>query len=602
MNPGRPLAGLALAVAVAAAAAPARPPSAFSSLTASERQAAQRWLRRMSLRERVAQLVMIPFYGEDPGSRTAAWKEFQRLAREVRVGGLVLLNRVQYGTVRNAEPHAAAAFVNRMQRQAPVPLIVAGDFERGASMRVAGAPRYPFAMAYGAMGDLAATRALGAATAREARALGVHWIFAPVADVNNNPDNPIINTRSFGENPEAVAAHVRAFIEGAKSGPHARVLVTLKHFPGHGDTATDSHLGLAGVTADRNRLDRVELGPFRAGIAAGADAVMTAHITVPALEPRPIPATVSRAVLTGLLREELGFRGIIATDAMDMQGLTAQFPGGEAAVRALEAGADLLLIPPRPEEAIGAVVAAVKSGRLSARRIEESVARILAAKVRAGLHRRKLADLEAIADVLDSPEDLERAQAHAEAALTLVKNAASALPLQNPGAACYVVLAENRSGIQGRRFADEVRRRQPKASLSLLDPALPDTELEAAANRASQCDSAVIAAFVSVAAYRGDVALAGGYPKLVETLLAGGKPVVLVSLGNPYLLRRFPGVAAYLAAFSTMPASEAAAVKALFSEIPPRGRLPVTIPGLAKIGDGIQLSRTRRQTERSPGF
>jgi len=578
------------AAAMALAAAPRRQPAAApAGGSPPERQAARKWMRRLSLRERVAQLVIVPFFGEAPGSATRAWRDFQHLVRDVRIGGLVLLNRVENGVVRNAEPHALGAFLNRMQKQARVPLIVAGDFERGASMRVAGTPRYPHAMAYGAAGDTRATRANGAATAREARALGVHWLFAPVADVNSNPDNPIINVRSYGEDPAAVAAHVRAFIEGAGSDPRNRVLVTLKHFPGHGDTALDSHLGLAAIAADRARLERVELVPFRAGIAAGADAVMTAHITVPALEPRPVPATVSAAILAGLLREELGFHGIIATDAMDMQGLSAQFPAGEAAVRALEAGADVLLIPPAPEEAVNAVVGAVKSGRLSARRIDQSVARILAAKARVGLQRNRLVDIEAIGDVIGAPDGMALAQSHADAALTLVKNDGGLLPLKQPGAPCYVVLAENRFGMQGRRFLEELRQRQPKASAALLDPALPETEFDATAARLSQCETAVVAAFVSVAAYRGDVALAGGFPKLVESLIASGKPVALVAFGNPYLLRKFPRATAYLAAFSTMPTSEVAAVKALFGEMAIRGKLPVSIPGLARIGDGIQL-------------
>lgn len=571
----------AAAMALAAAPRP-RPAAAPDGLSPPERQAVRNWISRLSLRERVAQLVIVPFYGEAPGSATRAWRDFQHLVRDVRVGGLVLLNRVDNGVVRNAEPHALGAFLNRMQKQARVPLIVAGDFERGASMRVAGTPRYPHAMAYGAAGDTRATRAIGAATAREARALGVHWLLAPVADVNSNPDNPIINIRSYGEDPAAVAAHVRAFVEGAGSDPRNRVLVTLKHFPGHGDTALDSHLGLAATAADRARLERVELVPFRAGIAAGADAVMTAHMAVPALEPQPIPATVSAAILTGLLRERLGFHGIIATDAMDMQGLSGRFPGGEAAVRALEAGADVLLMPPKPEEAVNAVVAAVKSGRLSARRIDRSVARILAAKARVGLHRSRLVDLEAIGDVIDAPDGIALAQAHADAAMTLVKNDGDLLPLKQPGAACYLVLAENRFGMQGRRFLDELRRRQPKASAALLDPVLPEAEFDAAAARLSQCETAVVAAFVGIA-------LPGGFPKLVESLIATGKPVALLAFGNPYLLRKFPRATAYLAAFSTTPTSEAAAIKALFGEIPIRGKLPVSIPGLASLGDGIQL-------------
>ncbi len=555
---------------------------------AAERQTARKWLRGMSLRERVAQLVMVPFYGDSPGSRTPEWKQYERLAREVRVGGLVLLNRVQSGGVRNAEPHATAAFLNRMQRLARVPLIVAGDFERGASMRVAGAARFPYAMAYGAAGDVERTRAIGAATARQARALGVHWLFVPVADVNNNPDNPIINTRSYGEDPKAVARHVRAFVEGAHSETRHPVLVTVKHFPGHGDTAVDTHLGLATITVDRARLDRVEFVPFREAIAAGVDAVMTAHIAVPALEPQPVPATVSKAILTDLLRGEFGFRGLITTDAMDMQGLTSQFPGAEAAVRALEAGADLLLVPPDAEKAIDGVVAAVQSGRISARRIEESALRILEAKARLGLRKQRLVDVEAVGDAIDAPDDMERAQTASDAALTLVKNEGALLPLRNPGAACWILLTENRYGTQGRRFLDELRSRAPKAGVMLLDPLLPASEIEAAAGRAAACEAVVIGAYASVAAYRGDVALPGGFPKLVESISAG-KPVALVSFGNPYLLRKFPDVASYLATYSTMSTAETSAVRALFGEIAIRGKLPVSIPGLARIGDGIQL-------------
>lgn len=568
---------------------------------AAERQTARKWLRGMSLRERVAQLVMVPFYGDSPGSRTPEWKQYERLAREVRVGGLVLLNRVQSGGVRNAEPHATAAFLNRMQRRARVPLIVAGDFERGASMRVAGAARFPYAMAYGAAGDVERTRALGAATARQARALGIHWLFVPVADVNNNPDNPIINTRSYGEDPIAVARHVRAFIEGAHSDPHHSVLVTVKHFPGHGDTAVDTHLGLATVTMDRARLDRVEFVPFREAIAAGVDAVMTAHMAAPALEPQPVPATVSKAILTGLLRGEFGFRGLITTDAMDMQGLTSQFPGAEAAVRAIEAGADLLLVPPDAEQAIDGVVAAVQSGRISARRIEESALRILEAKASLGLRKGRLVDVEAVGDAIDAPDDMERAQADSDAALTLVKNEGALLPLRNPGAACWILLTENRYGTQGRRFLDELRSRAPKAGVMLLDPLLPASEVEAAAARAAACETVVIGAYASVAAYRGDVALPGGFPKLVESI-AAGKPVVLVSFGNPYLLRKFPGVASYLATYSTMSTAETSAVRALFGEIAIRGKLPVSIPGLARIGDGIQLQpgAKRQSAERVP--
>ncbi|HYP05508.1 MAG TPA: glycoside hydrolase family 3 N-terminal domain-containing protein, partial [Bryobacteraceae bacterium] len=516
-----------------------------------ERGVAQQWMQKMTLRDRIAQLVIITSYGEAPSSRSAAYRDYVRAVRDLKVGGMIVVNRVVGGAVRNAEPYAMAAFLNRMQRLATVPLMVGGDFERGASMRVSGTPKYPHQMAYGAARDFTLTRNLGLATAREARALGVHWVFAPVADVNNNPDNPIINIRSFGENPTDVAGQVRAFIEGAHSDPANRVLVTVKHFPGHGDTATDSHMGLASLTANRERMQAVELAPFREAVATGVDAVMTAHMAAPAYEPEEIPATVSEKVLTGLLRQELAFGGLIVTDAMDMQGLTKQFPGGEAAVRALEAGADVLLMPPDPEAAIKAVLAAVKEGRLTSKRINESVMRVLAAKARVGLHKNRLVNLERISETIDSPESEEQAQLAADRAVTLLKNENWVLPLQNTAGACVWVLAEGRYGQQGRRFEDEVRSRAPNARLHHFDQQVSLTEMEQALAKAGQCEAHVVAAYVTVAAYRGNVALTGNYPAFLEKLQGTGSPVALAALGNPYLLRGFPWVNAYLATFST---------------------------------------------------
>ena len=272
------------------------------------------------------------------------------------------------------------------------------------------------------------TRYEGEVTAREARALGVHWVYYPVADVNNNPDNPIINIRSFGENPEAVAAHVKAFIEGAHADKRDFVLTSAKHFPGHGDTATDTHMSLAVITADRERLERVELVPFRAAIEAGVDSIMTAHVAVPALAPPDLPATLSPAILTGLLRKELGFKGLVVTDALEMASIVKVFGSGEAAVRALEAGADALLMPADPEAAIRAVVAAVENGRLSRARIQESAVKLLAAKEKVGLARKRFVNLDAIGDIVNAPEANERAQEIADRAVTLVRNGGNLLP------------------------------------------------------------------------------------------------------------------------------------------------------------------------------
>jgi beta-N-acetylhexosaminidase len=543
----------------------------------------------MTLRDEVAQLIFIPFSGAFSNSRSREYRKFVRLIRDTKVGGLVLVNWSKGRTTPKAEPYALAAFLNRMQRLAKTPLLVSADFERGASMRVNGATPFPHAMAFGAAGDPELARLEGQVTAREARALGVQWVLFPVADVNNNPDNPVINIRSYGENPEAVAAMVKAFIEGAHSDKKNYVLTTAKHFPGHGDTADDTHLNLATIAAGRERLEHLELVPFRAAIAAGADSVMTAHVAVPALAPPDVPATLAPQILTDLLRKQLGFQGLVITDALDMGGIAKGYTTGDAAVRALQAGADALLMPPDPDVALRAVVAAVEDGRLSRKRIQASVAKILSAKERLGLDRKRLVDLDSIADVLDSPEDQQRAQEISDRAVTLVRNTGGLVPLKTPETACYFVLAESRYSSEGQVFTRELRKRAPKSTVDTLDPTMPREAIEEAVRKLPSCESYVVAAFSTSAAYRGSIGLTGELPQIIQDLIAIHKPLTLVALGNPYLLRSFPEVPAYMATFSTAVPSEIAAVRALFGEIDIRGHLPVSIPGLAQCGEGIQL-------------
>ena len=553
----------------------------------------RKWMRGMSLHDKVAQLVMMPIYGEVTNTRSAAFRKYQHYVRDLHVGGVIVTGHIFNGTIRNAEPFAMAALLNRMQKTSRVPLLVAADFERGASMRVVSTTPWPYNMAFTAAKDLDGVRYEGAETAREARALGVNWLFAPVADVNNNPDNPIINIRAYGENPAEVSSFVQAFIEGAHSDTKNPVLVTAKHFPGHGDTAQDSHLGLARLDADRERIESVELAPFRAAISAGVDSVMTAHLAVPALEPENEPATVSSKIITGVLHDELGFRGLVVTDAMDMQGLTSMFDTSEASVRAIEAGADVLLMPKKAEDAIRGVLTAVERGRITRQRLDESVAKVLSAKARLGLNRRKTVALDGIDEVVDSPEAEERAEQVADHALTLVKNDKDDLPLRHPESACLVVMTESRRNQQGQRLTEEIKKRAPNMSIATVDPSMSKDDLEQAAQKTSGCSEIVAAAYVTVSAYRGNVALAGNLPDFLNGLMAGKVPVLLASLGNPYLVRAFPSAGAYLTTYSPTPTSEAALAKALFGEIAITGRLPVTIPGIAKYGDGIQLPATR---------
>lgn len=546
---------------------------------------AKAWLSKLTLRQQVAQLVVVRFYGEAPASNRKLYRELHRLVTVTQVGGMIALNRVRNGIVVNAEPHAMASFLNRMQRAAPLPLIVGGDFERGASMRMSGTVKFPHLMAYGAAGDIEGARFLGAYTAREARAMGVHWVFAPDADVNNNAGNPVIGLRSFGENPAEVAKFVSAYIEGAKSETRAPVLVCAKHFPGHGDTNVDSHYGFPVMAMDRERLNAIELVPFRAAIAAKVDSIMTAHVTLPAVEPEEVPATVSKNVIGGLLKRDLGFEGIVTTDAMDMAGLSAKYPPGEAAVRAIEAGVDVLLIPSNADRAVDGVVKAVESGRISRERIRQSVEKVLAAKVRLGLHRKRLVDVEEISETLDDEEAATRAQRTADLAVTLVRNEGAVLPVAKTDSACLYVLSENRYSPLGRALIEQVKDRAPRMGAQWLDSSLPEATFDDLAERSKTCSTVIAAVFAA--------RLSSPNTRFLEALIAGPAPVALVSFGNPYLLREFPGAKSYAAAFSTAATAETAVAKALLGAIPFRGKLPVTIPGLADYGFGLGQSSSQ---------
>jgi beta-N-acetylhexosaminidase len=583
----------ALALVLSVAAIGATKAKKPAPLTA-EQRAAQSIMKSMSLRDRVAQLIVGTCYGDAPATKSAEYQKYKHWVHDLHIGGFIVANRVDHGAVRNAEPHAMALFLNQMQKMSKTPLLIAADFERGASMRVTGGAQFPYNMAYGAARDLDAVHYEGLATAREARAIGVHWIFAPVADVNNNPENPVINTRSFGENAEEVAKNVAAYIDGAHSDQKNRVLVTAKHFPGHGDTDIDTHMALGLVTANKERLEAVEFAPFRAAIAHGVDSIMTAHLSVPAIEPEEIPATVSSKVLTGVLREELKFQNIIVTDAMDMQGVAKMFNQGEAAVRALDAGADVLLMPLNPEVVIRAVVAAIEDGRLKRARVEESVMRVIEAKIRTGITKKKLVDLDDISDAFNSDEDIAQAQQASDRAVTLVRNEHEALPLAASAQSCLVVVVERRTSTAGTRMIDAYRKFAPKAQIVTVDASMNAAALAATVGEASKCSAIVVAAFSTVAAYRGSVGLGGELTPFVAKLTEGSTPVVVVAMGNPYLLSAFPKTAAYLATFSSTPPSEVSAVKALFGEIPIGGHMPVTIPGFSKYGDGIQMPARSR--------
>ncbi len=398
-------------------------------LDAAGRKWADRTLRRMSTEEKVGQLFMIWAKVQFMNDADPIWIELRDKVRKYHIGSLGMTVPTDGPLLLKSQPYEAAELLNRLQKSSKLPLIFAADFERGVSMRLNGTTVFPHAMAFGAAGKPENAEEAGRITALESRAIGVHWNFFPDADVNSNPANPIINTRSFGGDAAEVGDFVAAYIKGAHEGA---MLTTAKHFPGHGDTATDSHLGVAQVSGDRARLDAVELPPFKRAIEAGVDAVMVAHVTVPALDAEPNRvATTSKAVVTGLLKDQMGFKGIVVTDALDMAGLTRMYASdvGRAAVEAFKAGNDLLIIPADLEASYHDVLVAVKSGEISRERLDESVRRILELKASLGLNKNRLVDLDALEQVVGAPESLAAGQRIANEAITLVRENGQVLPL-----------------------------------------------------------------------------------------------------------------------------------------------------------------------------
>lgn len=564
-------------------AAPPKAAAAKAVARPSEEVSARALLNSMTLRDRIAQLVIGVTDGDVYSTDSEDYKKYRHWVKDLHIGGFIVNNTVEFGSARNANPYAMAVFLNQMQKMSRLPLLIGSDFERAASMRVTGGTQFPHSMAFGATGDVSASRYEGLITAREARALGVHWVFAPVADVNNNPRNPVINIRAYGEDPEQVSAHVAAFIGGAHMDPAARVLVTAKHFPGHGDTDVDSHLGLPRLSIPRDRMDATELRPFRAAIAADVDSIMTAHMAVPDLDDSGVPATVSPKVLTNLLRIELGFKKLIVTDAMNMQGLADMFSPGEASVRSLLAGADVLLMPPDPEAAIRAVVAAVESGRLTRQRINESALRVLTAKASLGLNRKRLVDLDDIADTLASPEAASRAQQIADRAVTLLRNDGALLPLSPASQPCLVLINSLRISQQGQRLVRDFRRKAPQGQVLTVDTTMPLAALEAVM-QGRTCSAIVAASFAAITANTADVNM------FLNGLTNGPVPVAIATFNDPYMGANFPNAAAYLTPFSSAPSAEVAVAKALFGEIEINGRSPVTIPQVAIMGAGIVVA------------
>jgi len=574
--------------------------------------AALKWandeLRRMSLDEKVGQLISVGINATFLNQDSEAYRTLKHYIEDDKVGGLILFRGPVYESV---------ILVNRMQQLAKYPLLISADLEAGAGMRFDDTVNFPWNMAVAATGNPVYARRQGEITAREARALGVQQIFAPVVDVNNNAENPVINVRSYGEDPAEVARFAAAFTEGAQA---AGVIATAKHFPGHGDTAVDSHRGLPEINVGRERLNTVEFVPFKAAVNAGVGAVMTGHIALPQIDPTAIkplprdlkskptdtdeageiidekatmPATMS-PVLGHILRNDLNFSGIIVTDALSMSGLTIYFTQEEAAVRALEAGADMLLKPADVDAAFRGVRQAVKSGRISESRVEESARKIMTAKYDLGLVEQRLTPVDPIDRIVGSKDVLALATDIAEHAITLVRDEDKVVPLKNlkPDTKIFnlaITNGDDRLWVAN-PFVTQLTQRGFKVETIVLDDRSSERDVQKAIERAKAADLVLASLYGRVRSGQvSSVGVPNAGARALTSLLSAKTPVIGISFGNPYLLQSFPELRTYLVAYGDMPSLQQATARALLGEIDITGKLPISLPGLYSRGTGIQV-------------
>ena len=592
-------------------------PSAFR-LQKDHQEWAESTLDKLSLEEKVGQLFMVRLRVGYSGVRNPEYMRVSNSIRKYHIGSLAMSAPPGGRFLRNDHRYQTVALLNRLQTESELPLLIAGDFEQGVlPARLFGTTVFPHAMAFGAAGKVAYAEEFGRITAQESRAIGVHWNLFPVADVNSNPANPIIGTRAFGSNPEEVGALVAAYIRGARANG---MLTTAKHFPGHGNTGTDSHLAVARVDENLQVLRSVDLPPFRKAIEAGVDAVMTAHISVPALEPNPkLVATTSPAIVTDLLKHDLGFNGIVVTDGLDMAGLTRLYAGnvGRAAVDAFKAGNDVLTMPADLDASYRAVLDAVRSGEISRQRLDASVLKILQAKASLGLQTTRLVDVAAIPKLVGTPANVAIGQRISDAAVTLVRNNGAVLPLSRGAsvknvvlhqrgepdrhAALLIVFCDNVRAEDGRVLEQEIRARIPDANVVYVDPRVALGKADALLRAVDHARTVVAAVYIVPSAARSRKAWRTKHPASLpdstsdlfnRILVRAAEKTIVLAMGNPYLADDFPAIQNYICTFSNVTVSEISAARALFGEIPMSGRMPVNLSNVGlKTPDGSRSAQ-----------
>jgi beta-N-acetylhexosaminidase len=530
-------------------------------------------------------MIVVGVLGDYKNVNGEKFADVRKQILENKVGGFVFYR----GDVLEL-----AALTNEMQRAAKVPLLLAADFERGLPMQIRSGTSFTHNMGIAAAGNPADSYRKGRIIAEEMRAIGINWLYGPVSDVANNPENSMVNVRSYGENAEKTAEFVAAEVRGLRDGG---VLSTAKHFPGHGDTPIDSHISLPVINISRARFDSVELAPFRAAIAAGLDSFMTAHIALPEITGDNLPASLSPRINQDLIRKELKFDGIVTTDSLGMGAIIKNYKGAAGALLAIKAGADIALLPPDAKAAIDAVEQAVLRGEIPREQIDDSVRRILRAKYRLGLTKNRAVDLNAVNRIIEKPENVRFANDLADRSITLLRNENNVLPLgaKQLQKAIFIIAAGDDDPDQGNVFKAAIENRLKGARVIRVDKRTTEKEYEQILDEAKKAGTIVIAPFVKRAALKGTVELPEAEADFVREIIDLKKPVAVIAFGSPYQLKQFPKAKVYAVTYAVEDAAQTAAARAIFGETAITGRAPVSLPGLFKIGDGLQLDATTRK-------
>ena len=545
----------------------------------------EKTLKSMTMREKLGQMIVTGVLGDYKNVDGEKFAEVKKQIVENKVGGFVFYR---------GDALELAALTNEMQAQAKVPLFMAADFERGLPMQIRSGTSFTHNMGIAAAGNPEDAYRKGRIIAEEMRAIGINWLYGPVSDVANNPDNSMVNVRSYGEDAARTAEFVAAEVRGLRAGG---VLSTAKHFPGHGDTPIDSHIDTPTIDVSRARFEQVELAPFRAAIAAGLDSFMTAHIALPQITGDSIPASLNPKVNFDLIRNQLKFDGIITTDSLGMGAIVKNFKGTDGAVRAIKAGADVALLPPNVKATLDALEAAVKTGEIPEKQIDESVRRLLKVKYRIGLIANHTVDLAKVNRIVEKPENVKFANDLAERSMTLFRNENEVLPvsLKQAEKTLFIVAAGDDDADQGSVFKAAVEQRVRSARVVKIDKRTTEAEYARLLIEAKSAETVLIAPFVKRAALKGTIALPDAEAEFIRQAIAANKRTAIVAFGSPYQLRQFPAAQSYMAAWAVEDVAQTAGVRAIFGETAISGRSPVSLPGFFKLGDGLQLKSSKER-------